>query len=111
VKLIADEHVPPAFVKALRGDGHDVTPIGDAVELGASDRGILDYARGHDCVIVSEDSDFRGADADLDIENHPGVFACDTTAKPGDIAAAVRQIERLSDDLTNTVVFVPNGWI
>ncbi len=111
MKLVADEHVPPAFVKALRGDGHDVTAVGDAVELGTSDDSILDYARDHDRVIVSEDSDFRGADPDFDVENHPGVLACDTAAKPGDIAAAVRQIEALSDDLTNTVVFVPHEWV
>lgn len=111
MKLVADEHVPPAFVKALRGDGHDVTAVGDAVELGVDDDSILDYARDHDRVIVSEDSDFRGADPNLDIENHPSVLACDTTAKPGDIVAAVRRIERLSDDLTNTVVFTPHDWV
>lgn len=62
MKLVTDEHVPPAFVKALRGDGHDVTTISDALELGAGDDSILDYALDHDRVIVSEDSDFRGAD-------------------------------------------------
>ena len=111
MKLVADEHVPPAFVKALRGDGHDVTTVGGAVELGVDDEGILDYARERDRVIVSEDADFRGADSDFDVEHHPGVLACDTAAKPGDIAAAIRRVEALSDDLTNTVVFVPHDWV
>ena len=80
--------------------------IGDDLELGASDTTLLEYARDTDRVIVSEDTDFRGADPELNVESHPGVLACDTTAPAGEIAAAVRRIGALGDDLDGTVLSV-----
>jgi predicted nuclease of predicted toxin-antitoxin system len=78
--------------------------------LGASDTTLLEYARDTDRVIVSEDTDFRGADPELDVESHPGVLACDTAAPAGEITAAIRRIGALSDDLDGTVLFVPGTW-
>jgi predicted nuclease of predicted toxin-antitoxin system len=111
MRIVADEHVPPAFVTALRGEGHDVSAVGEAVELGSDDAGILDYAREHGRIILSEDVDFRGGDPALDLSAHPGVLACDTTATPGEVAAAVRRIAASSDDLSDTVLFVPGEWV
>ena len=111
MRLLADEHIPPAVISALRGEGHDVAVIGDDLESGASDTTLLEYARDTDRVIVSEDTDFRGADPELDVESHPGVLACDTAAPAGEIAAAVRRIDTLSDDLDETVLFVPGTWV
>jgi predicted nuclease of predicted toxin-antitoxin system len=111
VRLLADEHVPPAVISVLRGEGHDVAVVGDDLELGASDTTLLEYARDTDRVIVSEDTDFRGADPELDVESRPGVLACDTAAPAGEIAAAVRHIGALSDDLDGTVLFVPGTWV
>ena len=85
--------------------------VGDNLELGVSDMTLLEYARDTDRVIVSEDTDFRGADPELDVESHPGVLACDTAAPAGEIAAAVRRIDTLSDDLDGTVLFVPGTWV
>lgn len=110
MKFIADEHIPPAFVKALRGEGYDIVDINETVGLGAGDGGILEYAIEHSRVILSEDTDFRGADPDLDLDSHPGILACDTAAKPGSIVSAVRRVDELSDDLTDTVLFVPGNW-
>lgn len=62
-------------------------------------------------MIPSEDTDFRGGDPDPDIERHPGILACDTTTPPGEIAAAVRRVDAVSDDLTGTVLFVPGNWL
>ena len=109
MRLLADEHMPPAIISALRGEGHNVAVVGDDLELGASDTTLLEYARDTDRVTVSEDTDFRGADPELDVESHPGVIACDTTAPAGEIAAAVRRIDTLSDDLDGTVLFVPGA--
>ena len=111
MRLLADEHIPPAFISALRGEGHDVAVVGDDLKLGASDTTLLEYARDTDRVIVSEDTDFRGADPELDVESHPGVLACDTAAPAGEVAAAVRRIDTLSDDLDGTVLFVPSAWV
>lgn len=111
MKLLADEHIPPAFVSALRGEGHDVAVVGDEVTLGSKDTVVLEYARETNRIILSEDTDFRGADPELDVGTHPGVFACDTAAQPGEIAAAVRRIETFTDDLTGTVLFIPGNWL
>ena len=111
MRLLADEHIPPAVISALRGEGHDVAVVSNDLELGASDTTLLEYARDTDRVIVSEDTDFRGADPELDVESHPGVLACDTAAPAGEIAAAIRRIGALSDDLDETVLFVPGTWV
>lgn len=111
MRLLADEHVPPAIVSALRGEGHDVAVVGDALRLGAADSSIVEFARATDRVVLSEDADFRGADPTLDVESQPGVLVCDTAAQPGVIAAAVRRIDAVSDDLSGTVLFVPGDWV
>lgn len=111
MRLLADEHVPPAIVSALRGEGHDVAVVGEAVELGTSDVTLLEYAHETDRVIVSEDTDFQGANPELAVESQPGVLACDTASPPGQIVAAIRQIDAVSDDLTGAVLFVPGDWV
>lgn len=102
--------MPPAIISALRGEGHDVAVVGDDLELGASDTTLLEYARDTDRVIVSEDTDFLGAGPELNVESHPGILACDTAAPAGEVAAAVRRIDTLSNDLDGTVLFVPSAW-
>lgn len=111
MRLLADEHVPPAFVSALRGEGHDVVVVGEAVEFGADDAVLLGHAIETGRVILSEDTDFRGGDPELAGKDHPGILACDTAVSPGEIAAAVRRIEAFVDDPTGTVLFVPGNWL
>lgn len=110
MRLLADEHIPPAIVSTLRGEGHDVAVVGDDVDLGSEDTVLLEYAHETDRVILSEDTDFRGGDPDLNVEDHPGILACDTAASAGAIAAAIRRIEMYTDDLTETVLYVPGNW-
>jgi predicted nuclease of predicted toxin-antitoxin system len=111
MRILADEHVPPAFVSALRGEGHDVAVVGDDIDLGSADSVVLEYARENERVILSEDTDFRGADSELSETSHPGILACDTAASPGEIATAVRRIDTHTDSLTDTVLFVPGNWL
>lgn len=111
MRLLADEHVPPAFVSALRGEGHDVAVVGNDVALGSEDFVLLEYARKTDRIILSEDTDFRGADPELDNESRPGILACDTATSPGEIVTAVRRIDTFTDDLSETVLFVPGTWL
>lgn len=111
MRLLADEHVPPAIVSALRGEGHNVAVVGEDIDLGSEDTVLLEYARETNRLILSEDTDFRGADPELNVEVHPGVLACDTAASAGEIAAAIRRIEIYTDDLTETVLYVPGNWL
>lgn len=60
MNFIADEHIPPALVKALRGEGYNVVEIDETVGLGTDDDPILEYAVEQRRVVISEDSDFRG---------------------------------------------------
>ncbi|WP_436902054.1 DUF5615 family PIN-like protein [Halovenus halobia] len=111
MRLLTDEHVPPAVISALRGEGHNVAVVGDEVELGSEDTVLLEFARETNRTILSEDTDFRGANPELAVGTHPGVLACDTAASPGKIATAVRRIEAYTDDLSGTVLFVPGDWL
>lgn len=67
VKFIADEHIPPGFAKALRGEGYDVVEIDKTVGLGPNDDSVLEYAIEQNRVIISENTDFRGGDLTLDL--------------------------------------------
>ena len=69
MRLLADEHIPPAIVSALRGEDHDIAVVGDDIDLGAEDTVLLEYARDTDRLVLSEDTDFRGADPELDVED------------------------------------------
>jgi len=111
MRLLADEHVPPAIVSALRGEGHDIAVVGDDIKLGSEDMVLLEYARDTDRLILSEDTDFRGASPELRDEENPGILACDTAASPGEIAASLRRIEAFTNDLTGTVLYVPGNWL
>lgn len=92
---------------ALRSEGHDVVTVGEAIDLGSDDHALLEYAAETDRVILSQDTDFRGGDPELELGGRPAVFACDTGVPPGKVAAAVRRIEEFNVTLTGTVLFVP----
>ena len=111
MRILADEHVRPAIVSALRGEGHNVAVVGEAVDSRSADTAILETARETDRVILSEDTDFQGANPALNVEGHPGILVCDTAAPAGEIAAAIRRIELYIDDISETVLYVPGNWL
>lgn len=69
MRLLADEHVTPAVINALRGDGHDVTTIAETVGLGTDDPEIAVYAHANNWVILTHDTDFLDLSTD-----HSGVI-------------------------------------
>lgn len=110
MRILADEHVPPAFVSALRAEDHDVVTVADAVGSGASDHRIFEQAIESGRVVLSADADFRGA-SDVDVDRGPGILACDVDARPGEVATAVRRIDALVDEISGVVLYVPDGWV
>ena len=108
MKLIPDEHVPNSFIAALRAEGYDIVRVKDVLPEGEDDPEIVAYAEANDRVILSEDGDFRGKEIDLD--DHPGVIACDTRAPAGRVVAAIRELDSYTDDLSNGIARVPNGY-
>jgi predicted nuclease of predicted toxin-antitoxin system len=109
VKLIADEHIPNSFIAALRAEEYDIVRSKDILPEGEDDSEIVAYAEEHNRVILSEDGDFRGREIDLD--DHPGVIACETRVSAGQIVAAIREIDAYTNDLNNSIVRVPDGWV
>ena len=109
MKLVADEHVPNSFITALRAEGHDVVRAKDVLPEGEDDPEVVAYAEADDRVILNEDGDFRGKEIDLD--DHPGVIACDTRAPAGRVVAAIRELDSYTDDLSDGIARVLNGWI
>ena len=110
MRLLADEHVPPAIVAALHSDGHNVERVGESIELGSDDRTVLEHAIATDRVILSEDVDFRGGNPSLSAEPHPGVLVCDTDAQASRIAVAGGRIEEFAVPLDGSVFYVPGNW-
>lgn len=88
-----------------------MTAVGGAVDLGSEDDTLFNYAREENRVVLSEDTDFRGTDPDLEFSEYPGVFACDVNAQPGDIATAVRRVDDMSDGLNEMVIFIPKNCV
>ena len=109
MRIISDEHVPDRFVTALRSEGFDVVRAKDVLYESAPDSDILDYAIENERVVLSEDEDFRTEVADQ--VDHPGVIACNTRAKTGEVVAAVLSIEQYAEDLTGSIVHVPGKWV
>jgi predicted nuclease of predicted toxin-antitoxin system len=57
MRLLADENIDPALVAWLRGQGHDVMAVREAIP-GATDRHVLDLAAKNERVLLTEDKDF-----------------------------------------------------
>lgn len=107
MKVLCDEHVPPAVVNALRSEGVDTATVADALEPGTADADLLAYCVDHGYVLLTNDSDFVGR------SGHRGVlYYDDQGAGPRDLVRAVRTIADLLeyDHLADRTFFVPDGW-
>lgn len=106
--LLTDVHVKAAYVTALRTDGHDVTRVVDVADLGhgATDGEIVGYARTIEAQIVTNDvKDFDTFD------DHPGVIVVPQHGlTAGEVAAAVRRIERTLPRLDGRTEYV-TAWL
>ena len=58
MKLLADVNIFPRVVALLRGAGHDVTRIGEVLDVRAPDDAILDCAGASGAAVLSQDQDF-----------------------------------------------------
>lgn len=58
MKLLADVHISPRTVEFLRSLGHDVIRVPEVLPASASDAAIIQHARQHDQVILTQDLDF-----------------------------------------------------
>jgi predicted nuclease of predicted toxin-antitoxin system len=107
MKLVADENIKSSITDLLVQEGHEVVRVQD-VELGISDREVIEYCRAESRVLLTNDDDF------FDFDSHPGtLFLTHQTTSAREVVNAIRHIERQlsADDLSGIVLHVPDGWV
>ena len=58
MRILVDAQLPPALVRALKGQGFDCSHVFDLNFLDASDRAIWNWATKHKATILTKDEDF-----------------------------------------------------
>ena len=62
MKFLVDAQLPPSLAAWLRERGYRAEHVEEVALRDADDEAIRDYARRHDCVLVTKDRDFVAAD-------------------------------------------------
>jgi len=57
-RILVDENTSPRVAEILRGKGHDAVHVSTALELGATDEEIVDYASEQGYIVLTHDDDF-----------------------------------------------------
>jgi predicted nuclease of predicted toxin-antitoxin system len=92
VNLIIDENLPPRWVQYLESPDLRVTHWKDIGKVGEFDEIIIEYARDHEAVIVTQDLDFTRLLA-LRGSRLPSVIQCRVECPtPEIIGLAVREV-------------------
>jgi len=110
-RLLADENVERATVRYLRKLDHDVERLDEAPELGlgATDESIVEYAREHDRLILTQDDDFF---VRLDPEATAGVlFQSDQTLSAREVGDVVHEMSRHLSQSAITLEYVSKNWL
>jgi predicted nuclease of predicted toxin-antitoxin system len=108
MKLLCDEHVPPAVANALRGEGIDATSLSEELGSGTKDTDLLDYAAKREYIVLTNDTDFVGE------TGHAGIlYYDDQQVSPRILVCAIRNVDdRLPDEEpVDRTLFVPDGWV
>lgn len=89
--FLADEHVPRAYVHALRASGYTVERVASDHPEGLDDDSLLEIGRDRQLVLVTNDRDFvrlaRG-------RPHAGIaMYTDQGLEPGEFVGAIRRID------------------
>jgi predicted nuclease of predicted toxin-antitoxin system len=58
LKFIVDMNLSPLTVSQLKEKGWEITRVSEVMDVRTDDIVILDYARGHDRVVITHDLDF-----------------------------------------------------
>ena len=108
MRILCDQMVRESFVSALEAeDRHTVASVRDLLAPDADDDTIAAYAVQHDWIILTADDDYLSDDVP-----HGLLFYDDDPAPtPGVVRDAIREIDRVYDDPTAIVEWVPDGWI
>lgn len=113
MKILTDEHVPPAVANTLRSEGIDATTIYETDLLGVKDPPLLEYVEENDYAILTNDQDFVSKKF-VEESDHPGIFFYEDQRTPRTyIVRAVHNALSVlrPEDLRNEIIYVPDGWI
>lgn len=88
-RILVDENTSLRVAEILRGRGYDATHVGDALDLGATDRQIADYADEHGHVLLTHDDDFLLPEH---TERVPVLYYSDGTLDTYQLADRVEQV-------------------
>ena len=108
MRILCDQMVEESFVSALEAeDRHTVARVRDLLTSDADDDTIAAHAVQHDWIILTADDDYLSDDVP-----HGLLFYDDDPAPtPGVVRDAIREIDRVYDDPTATIEWVPDGWV
>ena len=108
MRILCDQMVEESFVSALEAeDRHTIARVRDLLAPDADDDTIAAHAVQHDWIILTADDDYLSDDVP-----HGLLFYDDDPAPtPGVVRDAIREIDRVYDDPTAIVEWVPDGWI
>ncbi len=74
MKILADAHISPRTVRFLRSCGHEVVRLSEVLPSDARDSELIEYARAHKRVILTQDLDFSAIIA-LSKQSLPSVIS------------------------------------
>jgi predicted nuclease of predicted toxin-antitoxin system len=111
MRILCDEHVPPPLANAIRGEGLQVTTVGEALDHGASDDEVRANASEHGFVVLTNDSDFV-ARTDESGPDCGVLYYDDQRAPHRELVRAIRTVDDVLPDeqLVETTIFLPDGW-
>lgn len=108
MRILVDQNSAQKYIDAFEQAGDiTVATVDDVLEHDTSDADIATYAETHEWVVFTTDDDFFVAGGDH------GLLLYDQIAdpSPGDVVAAVRNIERAYADPSEITESIPDGWV
>ena len=110
ISVLLDENVDRQVPAYLRAEGHGGGHVVDALDAGVADHDdIAPYAREHDHVVVTKDTDFLAMSG----EEHAGIFFVDDHGLTAyEIATAIiRAVDAVGDRETLRGVVFVDSWL
>ena len=108
-RILADENIEPPTVRQLRKLGHDVERVVDALETGASDDEVAEYAEREERLVLTYDDDLIEK---VDMSGSSGVLLQTddemTTKEVGDI---VHEISEYIEQRDLKLEYVSRNWL
>lgn len=110
-RILADENVERATISYLQKLDHEIEWIGDvdALGLGADDTSIVNYAKEHDSLILTQDDDFFTRIEPS--ETTDVLFVPDQTLSAREVGDIVHELSEHIDQSDVVLEYVSRNWL